>query len=328
MSQRVFAFFFGILFVFSFIFTNKSHASCSSANCFLVTGTTEGIETVGRLTLDLSYRFIPMDQVQRGSKSADEALVPKIDFEQGNIVPNGHKEIRTNNNLIQLDVGIGITERFSGMLSLPLFNLRTHEHAHLPETLTEKDDISGFGDIRLIGKYALWVSTKHLLVGGLGIKIPSGEYKLLDHHGEINEPTIQPGTGSWDGIVSAYYAYQVIPHTLDGFFSTSYQITTENPLDYKMGDTWLVNGGASYRLTEKWTTSLQANLRHAPRDEFKGNEVPSTGGTFIYLTPGIKTQASPNTALYAHAQFPLYQRVNEVNIVPRYQLILGVSHAF
>lgn len=304
-----------------------AEASCGSANCFLVTGTTEGIETVGRLTLDLSYRWIPMDQVHRGSKSASEALVPAIDFENGVIEPDHHQEARTNNELMQLDVGIGVTKRFSGMLSIPFFNLRTHEHADGPE-FSRQDGTSGFGDIRLIGKYALWVSTKHLLVGGLGIKTPSGEYKLLDHDGEINEPTIQPGTGSWDGIVSAYYAYQVIPHELDAFLSTSYQIATENPLDYKMGDTLLANGGASYRLAEKWTTSLQANLRYAPADEFKGEEVPSTGGTWIYLTPGIKTQASPNTALYAHIQFPLYQRVNDVNIVPRYQLIVGVSHAF
>lgn len=306
----------------------KADASCGSANCFLVTGTTEGIETVGRLTLDLSYRWIPMDQVHRGSKSADEALVPGIDFTNGLIVPDAHQEVRTNNELMQLDVGIGITERFSGMISVPFFNLRTHEHAHVPGDFSRQDGTSGFGDIRLIGKYALWVSTKHLLVGGVGIKTPSGEYKLLDHDGEINEPTIQPGTGSWDGIVSAYYAYQVIPHELDAFLSTSYQVTTENPLDYKIGDTWLANGGVSYRLAEKWTTSLQANLRYAPRDEFKGEEVPSTGGAWIYLTPGIKTQASPNTALYAHIQFPLYQRVNDANIVSRYQLIVGVSHAF
>lgn len=95
-----------------------------------------------------------------------------------------------------------------------------------------------------------------------------------------------------------------------------------------MGETLLVNGGAAYRLTEKWTTSLQANLRTSPHDEFKGEEVPSTGGTWIYLTPGVKVQASPNTSLYTHIQFPLYQRVNEVNLVPRYGFIMGVSHVF
>ncbi len=303
-------------------------ASCGSANCFLVTGTQDGTAEQGKITLDLSYRWIPMDQVQRGSDSASEALVSRIDFENGRIVPDGHREIRTNNTLLQLDASVGVTERFSMHLAIPFFNLRAHEHDHVPGDFSQTDGTSGFGDLRLTGKYALWISTKHLWVAGLGIKTPTGEYKLLDHDGEINEPTIQPGTGSWDGQFSSYYAYQIIPHTWDAFFSGSYQVGMENTLDYKMGNTFLLSGGASYRMGETAIASLQVNARHAPRDEFKGAEVPSTGGIWVYLTPGIKTQASPNTALYAHLQLPLYQRVNEVNLVPRYGLVFGISHTF
>jgi hypothetical protein len=35
-----------------------------------------------------------------------------------------------------------------------------------------------------------------------------------------------------------------------------------------------------------------------------------------------------STSFYTHVQWPIYQRVNEVNLVPRYGLIFGVSHAF
>ncbi len=303
-------------------------ASCGSANCFLVTGTQEGIASPGQWVLDLSYRWIPMDQVHRGSHSASDALVPRIDFENGEIVPNGHREIRTNNELAQLDVSYGVTSRFAWMLAVPFMNNRTHEHAHVPGEFTRQDGTAGFGDLRLVGKYALWISTKHLLVGGLGIKAPTGEYKLLDHDGEINEPTLQPGTGSWDPLASLYYAYQVIPHELDAFVSTSYQYTTENPLDYRLGSTWIVNAGLSHRLNEKVLASLQVNGRQAPHDEFHGQTVPSTGGRWIYITPGITVQASPNTALYTHLQLPVYQYVNDVNLVPRYGLIFGISHVF
>ncbi|TAK02537.1 MAG: transporter [Candidatus Manganitrophaceae bacterium] len=303
-------------------------ASCGSANCFLVTGTQEGIASPGQLVLDLSYRWIPMDQVHRGSQSAEEALVPRIDFENGEIVQNGHREIRTNNELAQLDVSYGVTPRFALTLAVPFMNNRTHEHAHVPGTFTREDGTAGFGDLRLVGKYALWISTKHLLVGGLGIKAPTGEYKLLDHDGEINEPTLQPGTGSWDPLASLYYAYQIIPHELDAFVSTSYQYTTENSLDYQIGSTLIVNAGVSYRINEKVLTSLQVNGRQAPHDEFHGRTVSSTGGRWVYITPGITVQASPNTALYTHLQLPVYQYVNEVNLVPRYGLIFGISHVF
>ncbi|HLF86770.1 MAG TPA: hypothetical protein VI584_06795, partial [Nitrospiria bacterium] len=76
------------------------------------------------------------------------------------------------------------------------------------------------------------------------------------------------------------------------------------------------------------TISLQVNMRQAPRDEFNGQNVPSTGGRWVYLTPGVKVDVSSSTTLYTHVQLPIYQFVNEENLVPRYGLIFRVSHAF
>jgi hypothetical protein len=316
-------------------------ATCGSANCFLVTGTQEGIANPGQVIVDLSYRFIPMDQIHRGSESATEAVVPKIDFTNDTIVPPGeidsHNEIRTNNELLQLDLTFGVTPRFAITVALPFVNDKLHEHEHVvggtPTNPTfgefsNDDGTSGFGDIRVIGKYALLIHTKHLLVGGLGIKAPTGEYKLRDHDGEINEPTIQPGTGSWDGIASLYYAYEIFPHELNAFASASYQPTTENDLDYQMASTLILSGGVGWRASEKVDVSAQVNLRQAPHDSFNDQVVPSTGGRWVYFTPGVRFQAAADTALYTHVQVPIYQYVNEVNIVPRYGFIMGVSRAF
>ena len=74
--------------------------------------------------------------------------------------------------------------------------------------------------------------------------------------------------------------------------------------------------------------SLQVNMRQAPHDEFNGEEVPSTGGTWVYLTPGVMVHASAKTTFYTHVQMPVYQYVNETNIAPRYGVLFGVSHAF
>ena len=316
-------------------------ATCGSANCFLVTGTQEGIANPGQVIVDLSYRWIPMDQIHRGASSASTAVVPKIDFTNNTIVPAGdvdsHNEIRTNNSLMQLDLTFGITPRFALTVAVPFMNDKLHEHEHVvggtPTNpvfgdFTNADGTTGFGDMRLIGKYALLIKTKHLLVGGLGIKAPTGEYKLLDHDGGINEPTIQPGTGSWDGVLSLYYAYEIFPHELNAFTSVSYQGNTENPLNYRMGNTALVNAGMSWLMNEKVNLSAQLNFRHAPHDAFNEDVVASTGGRWLYLTPGVRFQGSNETALYTYLQIPLYQYVNEVNIVPRYGFMMGVSHAF
>ncbi|MCC6545463.1 MAG: transporter [Nitrospirae bacterium] len=319
----------GITFV-----PNHVNAGCGSANCFLVTGTQEGITAPGQIILDLSYRFIPMDRAQRGSERVSEVLVPGINFAGGEIELDHHREKRTINELAQMDVSYGVTNRFALSLALPVINDRLHEHfvevGTPEEAFSRQDGTAGFGDLRLVGKYALWVNTRHLLVGGLGVKAPTGDYKLLDSYGTINEPTIMPGTGSWDGLVSAFYNHQLL-RRLDAFLSASYQMTTENNLEYQFGNTLLINGGINHLLILKekeLTVSLQINMRQAPHDEFKGEQVPGTGGIWIYLTPGVKVPSSPNTTFYTHVQLPVYQYVNETNLVPRYGLIFGMSHAF
>jgi len=325
----------GVLFVLPILPIlpiSNAFASCGSANCFLVTGTQEGISNKGQITLDVSYRYIPMDDFQRGSSSANEAVVPKVNFESGIIEPAHHREVRTINELMQVDIGYGLSETFTVQLSIPLQNDRSHEHfdevGTADEFFTRQDGSSGLGDIRINGRYAALVRTRHLLVIGGGLKLPTGEYKLLDSKGEINEPTIMPGTGSTDFLISLFYDYQVIPHQLDAFLSGSYQLNTENDLDYQFGSATVVNGGLSYILTEKVTVSGQLNLRITARDAFKGGGVGSTGGTWLNLTPGIRVQASDRLDLYTFLQVPVYQYVNEVNLVPRFGLALGASYAF
>ncbi len=306
--------------------------SCGSANCFLVTGTQDGIGAPGKMTLDISYRYIPMDKFQRGNSSTNEVIVPKVDFKNGVIVPDHHREVRTINELMQVDVIYGVTERFSLQFSIPLMNNRAHEHfdevGTSDEFFTRQDGSSGLGDIRLTGRYALVVSTRHLFVLGGGIKLPTGEYKLNDSHGEINEPTIMPGTGSTDVLFSFFYDYQIVPHKLDTFFSGNYQLTSENDLDYQFADQTHFNTGLNYLLSEKVSVSGQLNLQLKPHDTFKGQNVPSTGGKWLYVTPGIQVQASDHLGLYTFVQIPLMQDVNEVNIVARYALAIGASYSF
>ena len=324
--------FFAVVFWFIAGGTSPVWAACGAANCNLETGTQEGSFPKGRFTLDLSYRWIPMDHGQRGSDGTPEVVVPKIDFENGVIVPAGeeesHIEKRTNNELVNLDLGSGVTDWMKARLGLPLINDRTHEHDHWPGgEFTREDSTSGFGDVRLIGEFSVFRGERNSVSLGIGAKFPTGEYKLRDHDGELNEPTIQPGTGSWDGLVSARYGGQVVPGRLQGFLSGSYQLTTENPEEYRFGNTLLANTGLNLHLDDRWTPSLQVNLRHAERDEFNGMDVPSTGGTWVYLTPGMTFRITEAASIYTHVQIPVYQYVNDVNLVPRYGLMIGFSYS-
>ncbi|MFQ5481572.1 MAG: transporter [Nitrospinaceae bacterium] len=316
-----------------FAFSSAAEASCGSANCSLITGSQSSLAGEGRFVVDLSFRYIPQDKKKRGSDSTNEVLVPKVDFENRDLELDHHKEFRTINKLAQLDVSYGVTEKLTISLNLPFFNDRLHEHIDRielgdPGMFNNVDGTSGFGDITLLAKYSLWQTTKHQFIGGAGVKFASGEFKLKDSDGTINEPTLMPGTGSNDIIVSGLYLYSLIPGRVQLFGSGSHRFTTENPLDYEFGDTTFLDAGVSYVLNKKVTLSGQINTRIARRDHFINLRVPSTGGEFINLTPGVSLAASQNLSFYSHVQIPIYQRVNEVNLVPRYGLLVGASYGF
>lgn len=330
--KRIYIIFISIIFMLNLI--SFAEASCGSSNCFLHTGSQEGTTSKGRFIVDLSYRYIPQETKKSGSSGTSEALVPKVDFENQEIEVDHHRELRTINKLAQLDMSYGLTEKLTLSLNIPFFNDRLHEHDDgvSPDDpageFTNQDGTSGFGDVTLSAKYVLLQTTKHLFVGGAGIKFASGEYKLRNSEGDINEPTIMPGTGSYDGIISVLYNFSYIPNRLNIFTSLSHRFTTENPLDYLFGDSTFVDGGVSYVLTDKVNISAQINARISGRDKFLDADVPSTGGEFIFFTPGVRLTASENLSIYSHVQIPIHQRVNEDNLVADYGLLFGISYGF
>ncbi len=330
------------LFVVSvFLMLNLSalaEASCGSSNCTLIRGSQSGLANEGRFVVDLSYRYIRQTDKKKGSSDFNGNVdVAKVEFEGPAIEPAHHREFRTINELAQLDISYGVTERFTISINVPFLNDRQHEHMDgcdhgdctVPEAeFSNADGTNGFGDITLMAKYAALHTTKHLLIAGVGLKFATGDFKLKNSEGDINEPTIMPGTGSNDPVISALYNYFFIPNKLSFFASASHRFTTENSLDYEFGDSTFIDGGVSYQLNEKVNLITQINTRISRRDEFLGMDVPNTGVTFINVTPGVVLTATENVSLYTHVQVPIYQRVNDVNIVPNFGIMAGLSYGF
>lgn len=309
------------------IFNPMAEAACGGSNCALIVGSQDGVLSKDDFVMDLSYRYVLSENPQRGSDSTSQAKTPKVNFETRSLNLEEHTEIRTINELIQFDVSYGVTDKLTLSLNVPLSNDRYHEHRE-GTTTSNNNGTTGLGDITLMAKYPLLQTTKHMLVGGVGIKFATGDHKVLDSEGGINEPTLQPGTGSYDAVVSGIYNYSAIPTKLNLFTSLSHRFTTENDLDYLFGDTTLVDMGASYVLSKKVSISGQLNLRISGRDKFIGLNVPSTGGEFLFITPGVRLAASNDFSIYSHVQVPIYQRINDENLVENYGVMLGASYNF
>ena len=167
-----------------------------------------------------------------------------------------------------------------------------------------------------------------LLIGSAAVKLPTGAYKLLDSEGSINEPGLQPGSGSYDGWLALYYARHPFPSPLEWFVSGSGRINFENSLDYRVGNEIIASGGVSYAVGQRWLFSVQANARHAGRDEYLGAGMTSTGAESIALSPGARFRTGDRLELYGYVQIPVYQNVNESQLAPRAGFIVGITKSF
>jgi hypothetical protein len=305
-------------------------ATCGSANCFLVRGTSEALAADGAFTVDLSWRYVAMDRKLEGSDTVGTVLTPKIDFENETIEPDHHAEISTINSYLDLAFAWGATPRFTVIGVLPI--VARHDHEHFDDAsgpapvFNDSDGGAGFGDARVGVRYGFLVGSRNLLAGSLVVEAPTGAWKLHDAEGGVSEPGLQPGNGAWDFLAGLYYAHQVRPERLEWFVNGTWRRNGENGLDYAFGGEAVLSSGLEAAIGSRAFWSIQVNGRRAGRDQYLGDGVPSTGSTWVALTPGLRS-AGPNS-VYAFVQIPVYEQVNETNLAPRYGLEVGFSKTF
>ncbi|MDH5575824.1 MAG: hypothetical protein OEY80_10105, partial [Nitrospirota bacterium] len=190
---------------------------------------------------------------------------------------------------------------------------------------------------RLMAKYGFLPSLRSMVVVGAGVEFPTGQYQSqTSGHGTdtIQEPTLQAGRGDYGVIGHVYQAYELIPHTLNQFFSYTYRHTFQNKYGYQFGDTHILSGGLIYNITPHIAFSGQLNYIYNVHDTFRstlsqaggvgvglsgeteidGNlqtrTVNNTGSTNLMFTPGITLNLTDSTSWYFYSQVPLVQDFN------------------
>jgi hypothetical protein len=173
---------------------------------------------------------------------------------------------------------------------------------------------SGLADPEIYAQYRLWASpfegdvgmrASLYVVGGLktgwGENDASRDGERLDEH-------VQPGTGSTDWFAGLSGSYQIDPKSAL-FVSTQYRHTGRNDAGYRYGRTTLVNVAYERKLTSRWDTVIEANYRHAGRDQVDDTGLldADTGGSIVYVTPRILFDLGSGWVARASAQVPLSQ---------------------
>src|SRR5438874_2665695 len=135
----------------------RAEATCGSTACFLATRTQDGSLARGTFRFDLSYRYVDQSRKRFEGSSAHEVLTPGVNFGEGVLELDHHREIRTGFHVLQADASYGLTGRLSLLASVPLLSARHHEHVVVEggeERFTDGDGTTGFGDLQVGARYA------------------------------------------------------------------------------------------------------------------------------------------------------------------------------
>jgi hypothetical protein len=156
---------------------------------------------------------------------------------------------------------------------------------------------SGVGDVSAFVRYTLMqrdVPGRTFRVAPFaGLKAPTGDDGKRDSLGTL-PPGIQPGSGAWDAFGGVTATYQTLNFQVDA--QASYRLRNEaNGSD--PGDEFRLDGSLQYRL---WPRSLgdgvpdffyavlEANLVRRDRNRVNGVDDRDSGGTMVYLSPGLQ----------------------------------------
>jgi hypothetical protein len=308
----------------AFALSLAAHASCGSAFCMVNTGwSAQGVWTEPGTRFDLRYEYINQDQPMSGTN--------KVAVGQ---IPQHHDEVSTKNqNLIAaLDHSFGANWGLN--VSLPVVS-REHEHIHnhMGAKLPETWDFTALGDMRVLGRYQ-FDSHQHgdarQDAWGLnfGLKLPTGKFDERNADGDLAERSLQPGSGTTDALLGAYFSSNLPLRNLSWFVQGLFQAALNEREDFKPGNKFGLDLGTRYEAGERVGLMLQLNYLQKARDSGAEAEPNDSGGTFWFISPGASWNLTKAFQVYGFVQVPLYQKVNGVQLTADYAVVVGLSTRF
>lgn len=297
-------------------------ASCGAAFCMINTNwTLQGPVSEPGLRVDLRYEYMDQDQPMQGSHKVGVGEVRQH-----------HDEVYTVNRNWFGIFDYTFDPYWGVNVSAPFLDRdHYHVHNHHGEQVDEKWDYNEWGDIRVVGRRQ-WVMEGEGSAGfaGLtfGVKLPTGDFDVKNSEGEEAERSLQPGTGTTDLILGAYYSHVAAEHGLSWFAQAQGQRATMERDGFRPGSKLVGDVGGRYEATDRLGVMLQLNGSLVGRDQGNQAEPEDSGGRYLFISPGASYAVAKGVQVYGFAQFPLYQKVNGVQLTAEQAFVGGLSMRF
>ena len=212
-----------------------------------------------------------------------------------------------------------------------------YQRRHL-ETRDGDFDAEGIGDITLFGKYTFYRRDlpfgrdQLALIGGL--ELPSGSTSKgpgLKEKRLKEKPSLQLGSGGVDGIVGIAAGTTRSWYSIEG--AVRGKINSEAK-DFKFGNVLLYDLYLAYQTYPEWPTppaqlnfSVEFNGRTSGDNESDGKDV-NTGGTVLFISPGIQYIVTGNLLFETGVQIPIVKDFPSEQLEPDFTVLFGFRYLF
>jgi hypothetical protein len=313
----------------SLMIAAQNSRACATCGCTLSANAAMGYSTEPGWRLNFEYDYLHQDELRNGTEAVSG-------------VPDGNElEHDTLNRYFTVDVNYRPNADWNIDLRVP-YVVRDHStfgevYANEPLPDLSYSHSSSLGDLKVIGSYQGFLPDHNLGVE-FGIKLPTGRYgtdvKFSSGPlaGEPLDASLQPGTGSTDLIVGAYY-FQPVSENFDVTVNAQFQSAVKQKQDepgndFRPGNATSLSVGLRYAAHPKWVPQLQLNFLHKSADQGALADAPDTVGTVLYLSPGLALGLRPQLQVYGFAQVPVYSNLDGYQLFPRYTIAVGLSYSF
>ena len=279
--------------------------------------------------VSLEYDYLDQDELRSGTRSVAG-------------VPDGEElERETLNRYVTTGLSYSPSPAWNVSLFVP-YVIRTHSTygvfdstQPLPDPSSSRS--SSLGDVRFIGAYQGLLPDNNLGIQ-LGVKLPTGRYgTAIDFDagpaaGAPLDASLQPGTGSTDVIIGAYY-HQPLIRNFEAFVNGQFQSAVRHHMDqpgtdYRPGNATTVSFGLRYEKSPWLLPQLQVNFVHKAPDQGALADLQSTAGTVVYVSPGLTARVFGSLHLFGFVQVPAYSNLYGYQLFPHYTATVGASYAF
>jgi outer membrane putative beta-barrel porin/alpha-amylase len=300
-------------------------ASCGSAFCTINTSwDAHGAWLEPGARLDLRYESIRQDQPRSGTRNLQVGEIPRH-----------HDEVLTENRNLLGTLDYTFNQDWGVNLLVPMVD-RHHDHIHNHQgaQIPENWDFRELGDVRVMARRRLSTTEDKQApaVGtsgvNFGLKLPTGKSDVRNSDGELAERSLQPGSGTTDAVLGAYYSQHLPLRSLSWFVQGLAQLPLNTHDEYRPGNRFNFDMGVRRELGDRLGLLLQVNALYRGRDRGAQAEPEDTGGQFVFLSPGLSYAFSPRVQVYGFVQLPLYQYVNGVQLVASHAIAVGLNVRF